>query len=277
MLAGLGLTLPAEQASLVRTTDKQARELAGSGVAGLLDPGIIPMYENPSWGNAGMLAIGMTGPIGKGIKKGGEVISLATRKAAKAAEASRARALEMVDGLKKPMMEHFEADKAYKMAQKNAAKLGIPMDLMDLQKTQELYKKLPELTQKYAWEHRMTPAKYEMAVEEAMQGVRDARAQLRHKEALTEEVGKRMENLSEDDLGLLREQLNEELYEAADGRNMLKNLLNLNENSYGYKNAVDWAKKNKLDLNDAEALAKFEEQLQQKTVIATILKSKYGL
>lgn len=70
MLAGLALTLPEEKMGLVRTTDKQARELAGSGVAGLLDPGLIPMYEDPSWANAGMLALGMTGPIGKGIGKG---------------------------------------------------------------------------------------------------------------------------------------------------------------------------------------------------------------
>jgi hypothetical protein len=272
MLAGLGLSLPEEQSSFVRTTDKQARDLAASGVAGLLDPGIQPMLENPSWGNAGMLALGVT-PIGKA----GKVVSLATHKAAKAVEKSRAKAKEMYEQLKKPTMEYFEADKSYQLAQKSAAKLGIPMDMMELNKTKALYDMLPELTQKYAWENRMTPAMYQNAVEDAMQKVRDARANLRHKENLSVEVQKRMDTLGEEDIGLLREHLNEELYDAATARNKLSDLRQGREHTYAYKDALDWAKKNNLDITDPEAVAKFEDELLNRTVLATILKSKYEL
>ena len=79
MLAGLGLTLPRDKVDLVRTTDKQAREMAGSGVSQLLDPGVMPILEEGAtpW-NLGMLGVGlMTGG------QGGKVVNFGTRLAKK--------------------------------------------------------------------------------------------------------------------------------------------------------------------------------------------------
>jgi len=112
MLATLGLVLPSDQMNLVRTTDKQARDLAASGVADLLDPGIRPILEEgPTPFNIGMLALGTIAP------GSGKVVGLASRRAAKEGK----RIGEMVDKLRKvnavrPDLEekHVRAAQEYK-------------------------------------------------------------------------------------------------------------------------------------------------------------------
>lgn len=192
MLAGLALTLPEEKMGLVRTTDKQARELAGSGVAGLLDPGLIPMYEDPSWGNAGMLALGMTGPTGKGVKHGADkVIDLAeyaTKRLRKSKEAARkAMAGDYLGKFDNKFKEYdfmrAEMDSALSELQAR----GIPYEILEAARfgDEEALLAIPlmleDAARTNAWDMRKTPAKlltemqeYFPVFEEAVRGTAKA-------------------------------------------------------------------------------------------------------